>query len=291
MSIEAFLLTADLLPEAMLLVSADGTIHAANRAAGEYVGRTACELHGRPFAEFVAGAPEAVADYLRACQPTHVTPLGSLRIVRASGPPVVCRCEGAVYRAHTDDAPALVLFRLSSGLNANGFAAVSQRIEALSDEARRRPLAGSGASTERTGARGSEFLTGESAPAGRGLQVLVVDDNVDAADSLAVLLRASGHTVVGVVYDGPTAVEAILSTRPAVVVLDIGLPGLSGYDVAQRVRAQRMAPQPYLIAVTGYGLEADKVKAHEVGIDTHVVKPVDPERLQEILAVIAASMV
>jgi PAS domain S-box-containing protein len=123
-------------------------------------------------------------------------------------------------------------------------------------------------------------------PPGRALRILVVDDNVDAAQSLALLLRAYGHEVVDLVHDGPSAVEAILTKKPSVVLLDIGLPGMNGYEVAQRVHEQEVEPPPHLIAVTGYGLESDKMKAQEVGIAHHLVKPVDPNRLHELLSVI-----
>ena len=118
------------------------------------------------------------------------------------------------------------------------------------------------------------------------LRILVVDDNVDAAQSLALLLRAYGHEVVDVVHDGPSAVEAILTKKPSVVLLDIGLPGMNGYEVAQRVHQQEIEQPPHLIAITGYGLEADKMKAKEVGIDHYLVKPVNPNRLHEILSMI-----
>jgi PAS domain S-box-containing protein len=125
-------------------------------------------------------------------------------------------------------------------------------------------------------------------PPGRALRILVVDDNVDAAQSLALLLRAYGHEVVDVVHDGPSAVEAILTKKPSVVLLDIGLPGMSGYEVARRVRGREVEQPPHLIAVTGYGLESDKMKAQEVGIDHYIVKPVNPNRLHELLSMIVA---
>jgi CheY-like chemotaxis protein len=125
----------------------------------------------------------------------------------------------------------------------------------------------------------------------RALRILVVDDNVDAAQSLALLLRAYGHQVVDVVHDGPSAVEAILTKKPSVVLLDIGLPGMNGYEVAQRVLAEVVEQPPQLIAITGYGQESDKTKAQEVGIAHHLVKPVDPNRLYEILSVLAESSV
>jgi PAS domain S-box-containing protein len=127
--------------------------------------------------------------------------------------------------------------------------------------------------------------------AGRALRILVVDDNVDAAKSLALLLRAYGYEVVDVVHDGPSAVEAILTKKPSVVLLDIGLPGMNGYEVAQQIHAQVVEQPPQLIAITGYGQESDKVKAEEVGFAHHLVKPVDANRLHKILSVLAESSV
>jgi PAS domain S-box-containing protein len=120
--------------------------------------------------------------------------------------------------------------------------------------------------------------------AGRPLRLLVVDDNVDAAQSLAMLLRAVGHEVVGIVHSGPEAVEAIGNTVPDAVLLDIGLPGLDGYEVARRVRKDRRCAKVRLIAVTGYGLETDKQRSAEAGFDHHIVKPIDPTRLLALLA-------
>ena len=118
------------------------------------------------------------------------------------------------------------------------------------------------------------------------MRVLVVEDNVDAAESLAQLLRNAGHDVE-VVHDGHAAVETILTKKPEVVLLDIGLPGLDGYQVAEQIQRQGVQPPPHLIAVTGYGSDADMMRAKEVGIDQFIVKPVDPRRLKHMLAMIA----
>jgi CheY-like chemotaxis protein len=117
--------------------------------------------------------------------------------------------------------------------------------------------------------------------------VLVVDDNEDAAESLALMLQAYGHEVVEVVHDGKTALEAVLSKKPGIVLLDIGLPGMDGYDVARHIRKQIDAQTLRIIAVTGYGLESDRQRSREAGFDYHMVKPVDPERLQEVLSALA----
>jgi signal transduction histidine kinase/ActR/RegA family two-component response regulator len=117
------------------------------------------------------------------------------------------------------------------------------------------------------------------------LRVLVVDDNVDAADSLAMLLRASRHDV-RTAHDGPTALEVALDYRPDVVLLDIGLPGLNGFEVAKRVHQQPTIENIVLVAMTGYGLESDRQRSQEAGFDYHLVKPVDFGELQKVLATV-----
>ena len=121
--------------------------------------------------------------------------------------------------------------------------------------------------------------TGRPAQIGR---VLVVDDNVDSAEILAVLLRLSGHDV-RIAYTGPTALEAATAHPPDVVLLDIGLPGLNGYEVARRLRQDPQLKDVRLVAMTGYGDEADRQLAQEAGFDRHVVKPVDFPKVEELL--------
>ncbi|MBC8118989.1 MAG: PAS domain-containing protein [Burkholderiaceae bacterium] len=113
------------------------------------------------------------------------------------------------------------------------------------------------------------------------LRILVVDDNVDAADTLAELLRASGHGVQ-TEYDGVAAVDAARSHRPDVVLLDIGLPKLNGYDAARQIRLH--GARTMLVAVTGWGQDEDRRRSREAGFDHHLVKPVDPLMLERILA-------
>ena len=108
----------------------------------------------------------------------------------------------------------------------------------------------------------------------------MVDDNADAADSLAETLRMQGH-VVQVAYDGASALETSERLAPEVVVLDIGMPGIDGYEVARRLRHRR--PQTRLIALTGWGQEDDKRRALDAGFDCHLTKPADPDTLQAIL--------
>jgi PAS domain S-box-containing protein len=116
------------------------------------------------------------------------------------------------------------------------------------------------------------------------LRMLVVDDNKDGADSLAMLLRFEGHEV-RVAYTGPTAIQEAIKCRPQIILLDIGLPGMDGYELARRLRRQAETQQATLIAMTGYGLESDKEQAKAAGFDYHLVKPVDPTKLEKLLAI------
>jgi len=129
--------------------------------------------------------------------------------------------------------------------------------------------------------------TGMTKQTGPSLQVLVVDDNVDAAGSLAMLLEASGHEV-RLTHDGPTALEAALKNRPNVILLDLGLPGLNGFEVAKRLRQQPVFQNVVLIAMTGYGQEADRQRSFDAGFNHHLVKPADFGKVQEILATVSA---
>jgi CheY-like chemotaxis protein/anti-sigma regulatory factor (Ser/Thr protein kinase) len=122
-------------------------------------------------------------------------------------------------------------------------------------------------------------IAASSTPAG---QVLVVDDNVDSAEILATLLRRSGHDVQ-TAYTGPAALDAAASHTPDVVLLDIGLPGLNGYEVARRLRQNPKLDGVRLVAMTGYGQESDLQLAWEAGFDEHLVKPVDFFVVKEVL--------
>ena len=114
-------------------------------------------------------------------------------------------------------------------------------------------------------------------------RVLLVEDNLDAAESLAELLRIWGHEVE-LAHDGAAALRAALEVRPEVVLLDIGLPGMDGYEVASRLRATPGLAGVRLVAVTGYGQESDRRRARLAGFDHHLVKPVDLDRLRALLA-------
>jgi PAS domain S-box-containing protein len=128
-------------------------------------------------------------------------------------------------------------------------------------------------------------LAEQPAHAGR---LLVVDDNVDSAEILARLLRKSGHDV-RTAYTGPTALEAAVDHLPDVVLLDIGLPGLNGYEVARRLRQDPRLEGVLLVAMTGYGQESDLQLAKEAGFDRHLVKPVDFPKVLELLTTLLMS--
>jgi DNA-binding response OmpR family regulator len=114
------------------------------------------------------------------------------------------------------------------------------------------------------------------------LSVLVVDDQDDTAQSTAQLLTLYGHDV-RVAPHGTDALREVDARTPDVVLLDIGLPGMSGWEVAARVRARARGKQPVVVAVTGYGSEADRWRSADAGVDLHLVKPADPVALIGLL--------
>jgi len=113
-------------------------------------------------------------------------------------------------------------------------------------------------------------------------RILLVEDNADARDMLLALLTLERHDVF-TASDGPAGVDAALRLRPDVALVDIGLPGLNGYEVARRIRATEPGRTIKLIALTGYGQSEDTRQAREAGFDLHLVKPVEPRRLDEAL--------
>jgi PAS domain S-box-containing protein len=115
------------------------------------------------------------------------------------------------------------------------------------------------------------------------LRVLVVDDSEDAAESLAMLLRLSAHTV-DIAHDGIAALERFADFAPDAVILDIGLPGMSGYEIAERMRQLPRGQEVTLIALTGWGRNEERARAFAAGFDQHLTKPVSVERLQQLLA-------
>jgi PAS domain S-box-containing protein len=124
---------------------------------------------------------------------------------------------------------------------------------------------------------------------GAGLKVLVVDDNVDAALTLSMILEASGHAT-RVAHDGYGALEAARAFRPRVAFLDIGMPGMNGYDTARAIRAMEELDGVVLVALTGWGAENDRRRSSEAGFDHHLTKPVQLEVVEELLARVEVRM-
>jgi CheY-like chemotaxis protein/two-component sensor histidine kinase len=129
--------------------------------------------------------------------------------------------------------------------------------------------------------------TAEKSAKPEGVRVLVVDDNIDSATMLATLLRHAGYSVQAA-YTGPDGLKVALQWRPDTVLLDIGLPGLDGYEVARRLRGDAVLGESgqkmRLIALTGYGRDTDIALAREAGFDEHMVKPIDLDKLNELMA-------
>jgi PAS domain S-box-containing protein len=129
-----------------------------------------------------------------------------------------------------------------------------------------------------TGASGKDHAA--NLPAHR---VLVVDDNQDAANTLALLLQLAGQDVQ-TVYDGPSALSVAKAFRPSLVFLDIGMPGMDGYEVARQLRQDAQCREVVLVALTGWGQQEDRRRSSEAGFDHHLVKPVEPDAVQQVLA-------
>ena len=113
-------------------------------------------------------------------------------------------------------------------------------------------------------------------------RIVVADDNEDSAQSFAMLLSFSGHEV-RIAHDGEEALDAMRDFRPDIAFLDIGMPRLSGYEVAELVRAEPWGREMKLIAVTGWGQPDDKARARSAGFDQHLVKPIDPTDVERLL--------
>jgi CheY-like chemotaxis protein len=123
----------------------------------------------------------------------------------------------------------------------------------------------------------------EPLPEASALRILVVDDNQDSAISMTLLLELQGHEV-HVAHAGQAALRVASEKRPDVILLDIGMPGMNGYEVARHLRAQDCFTDTLLVAITGYGRATDVQQTESAGFDYHLVKPVDYEKLQAVLA-------
>ena len=124
------------------------------------------------------------------------------------------------------------------------------------------------------------------APGNGGMRVLVVDDNVDAADSLALLLGEAAGYDVTVCHDGARALELAAALAPQALILDIGLPDIDGYELARRLRLHEPTADALMIALTGYGQLEDRARARAAGFDYHLSKPADPQQILTLLALV-----
>jgi CheY-like chemotaxis protein len=120
-------------------------------------------------------------------------------------------------------------------------------------------------------------------------RVLVVDDNVDGAESLARMVQIFGHEA-RTAHSGPAALDAAGAFKPHVVFLDIGLPGMNGYEVAQKFRTEPSLSGTVLVALTGWGSEENKRRSREAGFDLHLTKPVEVKAIESILTRVATSL-
>jgi len=134
------------------------------------------------------------------------------------------------------------------------------------------------------GAAGDASAPAAAAPddARAGVRVLLADDNVDAADTMTAVLEMSGHQV-RTVYSAAQALAAAPEFSPDIMLLDIGMPGMNGYELAQRLRADSRYDQTLLVALTGWGSESDRELALQAGFDHHLTKPVDQLALEPLL--------
>ena len=114
-------------------------------------------------------------------------------------------------------------------------------------------------------------------------RVLIVDDNVDAAETLQMVVSTMGHDAQ-TVHDGPTALDAARKSRPDIVLLDISMPGMDGYAVARGLRREPELRNIRVVALTGYGQQEDRRRTREAGFDEHLVKPVSPDDLRRLFA-------
>lgn len=113
-------------------------------------------------------------------------------------------------------------------------------------------------------------------------RVLVVDDNVDSAESMALLLRLQGH-VVEIAHDGEEAIATAERFRPEAMLLDLGMPKLNGFEVCQRIRQSPWGAGVLMVAQTGWGQAQDRARTMEAGFDAHLTKPIDPAAVQDML--------
>ncbi|HUG52200.1 MAG TPA: response regulator [Vicinamibacteria bacterium] len=128
---------------------------------------------------------------------------------------------------------------------------------------------------------------GGGAPPSPARRVLVVDDNADSAETMEMLLQVGGRQV-RTARDGPSAIAAASEQRPDVILLDIGLPGMTGYELAEKLRQTPGAEKALLVAMTGYGQAEDRARSRQAGFAAHLVKPIQPDALARLMAELPA---
>lgn len=212
--------------------------------------------------------------------------------VRDTGAGIPAEMQERVFEMFTqvDDSPerrhgglgiGLWLARQLVTLHGGTITVVSAGVGRGSDFIVRLPLAVSAAES-------AADSSAEGAAAPHSLRILVVDDNHDAAVTLGALLDLVGHQTQ-VVHDGQAALDAAAAFRPDVVLLDLGMPGMNGFEVARGLRQDSSSAAIFIVAVTGWGADSDRRRTREAGFDEHLVKPVDAIRLQRVLAGVRAA--
>jgi CheY-like chemotaxis protein len=185
--------------------------------------------------------------------------------------------DGSLARTEGGLGVGLALARRIAELHGGSIEAFSEGVGRGARFVLRLPLLAEQSETAPDGAPGSGGKDCTTA-----FTVLVVDDNRDAADSMAALLEMGGHKVL-VAYDGPSALEAAERDAPHIVLLDIGLPGMDGYEVGRRMRALKQTRESLIVALTGYGQAEDRARSAQAHLDGHLVKPIDYQTLCSVL--------
>jgi CheY-like chemotaxis protein len=126
-----------------------------------------------------------------------------------------------------------------------------------------------------------------SEPAMRALDIVLIEDNEDSADIMAMWLEGIGHNV-HIARTGPDGLAMVLRVRPQLVLCDIGLPGMDGVEICRRLMTLDLVPRPLMVALTGWGMEADRQRSDEAGFTHHLVKPVALAKLREVLLTVKA---
>jgi signal transduction histidine kinase len=195
--------------------------------------------------------------------------------------------DGTAHRAQGGLGIGLALVRQLIAMHGGSVAAHSDGVNRGSEFIIRLPLAGitneEEAATPAGSARNGDGMTSGTTVTIHTRRILLADDNEDALESLATLLECDGHEV-HTASDGAKALELAAKCKPDVALLDIGMPKLDGYELARLIRAQPWGKSIVLIALTGWGQDDDRRRSREVGFDSHLVKPLDPDALSTLLA-------